>query len=256
MERRSCIMQVPPFLKQEGQALVYNEDNKELLYYLPEEFFQNTKSSIAIIYGEYVSTFGLFNWCTVDKSGKRSEVKPFVFPTLILCKPRSIEKIKDFKITPDSEPLNYRVLHFEKGDEAISQIRVPQSVAYCETFFKIATITSRIPLNIPYDELWKLFIENIRLQGNDYGLHSQLFGIITAELARDKNNIERPYRLSNTKSETDYKLVSVKLLPNYSSPYASLVSEGFDESLMNAIMLSDKEESEIPTSPLEKIITI
>lgn len=249
-------MQVPPFLKQEGQSLVYNEDNKELLYFIPEEFFQNTKTSIAIIYGEYVSTFGLFNWCIQDKNGKRTDPKPFIFPTIILCKPKSIEKVKEYKLLPNSEALDYRVLHFEKGDEAISQVRVPQDVANCEMFFKIATITSRIPLNIKYDELWKLFIENINLQGNDYGLHSQLFGIISAELARDKKNIERPYRLSNTKSEYDYKVVSVKMLPNYSSPYASLVSEGFDESIMNAVMLSDKEESEIPNSPLEKIITI
>ena len=248
-------MQVPPFLKLQGQSLIYNEDNKELQYFIPEVFFQNTKSSIAIVVGQYVSVFGLFNWCIVDSKGKKSEVKPFNFPTIVLCKPRSIEKVKQLKITPDSDPDDYRILHFQKGDEAISQVRVPQSIANCEMLFKIATITSRIPKNIPYDDIWKLFIENIHLQGSDYGLHSQLFGIISAELARDKNNIERPYRLTNTKNQTDYKMVSVKMLPNYTSPYASLISEGFDESIMNSIMLSDKDDKDIPNSPLEKIVT-
>lgn len=248
-------MEVPKFLKLEGNSLLFNEDNKEFHFFVPEEFFNSTsKNAIAEIDGQYVSMIGLCNWAIVDSNGKRGEVKPFYFPTMFLCKPYLIEKVKDIKLTNNSEPGDYRILRFKKGDEVISQTRVPQIIDNVELLFKLMVITAKIPNSIPYDKLWEIFIDSINLNGNSYGLNAQLFGIITASLCRDINDISREFRHSSMSDMTKYKPISVKLIPNYISPYTAISSEYWDESLRSAILMKDKED--LPYSPLEKIVTM
>ena len=58
--------------------------------------------------------------------------------------------------------------------------------------------------------------------------------------------------MTNMKDMNSYKPISVKMLPNYISPYVSIISENFDESLRSAVLMKDKED--LPTSPLEKIV--
>ena len=81
-------MNLPYFLSKEGNSLVYNQDNSTFVFYVPANYFNNTsKVNIAVIIGEYVSFIGVCNWAIVDDKGKRSEVRPFTFPTMFLCKP-------------------------------------------------------------------------------------------------------------------------------------------------------------------------
>lgn len=248
-------MEIPKFLRLEGDSLVFNEKNKTFVFYVPENFFNNhSKNAIAEIVGQYVSMIGLCNWAIVDSNGKRSELKPFDFPTMFLCKPFEIEKVKNLKLLKQLDPADYRLLKFHEGDEVVSQIRVPQIIDNVELFYKLAVITGKFPTTIPYDKGWKIFLENMSLNGNSYGLNAQLFGLVWAGLCRDPKDISRPFRLTNMKDLNNYKPISVKLLPNYISPYTSITSENFDESLMSAIMMKDTPEKDIPYSPLEKII--
>lgn len=243
-------MEVPSFLKLVGDALVFNEDNKEFIFYVPENFFGSNKTAIAQIEGEYVSMIGLCDWAIIDSNGKRSELKPFCFPTMFLCKPYKIEKVKGLKL--DKEPKDYRLLHFQKGDEVVSQTRVPQIMDNVELFYRLAVMTGRIPTTIPYDKLWSIFLENMELNGSSYGLNAQLFGIVVAGICRDPKDISRPFRLTDMKDMHNYKPISATLIPNYISPYTSLISENFDESLRSAVLMKDKED--IPYSPLEKVV--
>lgn len=248
-------MDIPKFLRLEGEALVFNEDNKEFIFYVPENFFDPTsKNAIAEINGQYVSMIGLCDWAIIDSKGVRSELKPFCFPTMFLCKPYKIEKAKGLKLDADKEPKDYRLLRFKKDDEVVSQIRVPQIIDNVELFYKLAVITARIPTTIPYDKIWSIFLENMALNGSSYGLNAQLFGIVIAGLCRDPKDISRPFRLTKMDDMHNYKPISVKLIPNYISPYTSIISENWDESLRSAILMKDKED--IPYSPLEKIVTM
>lgn len=248
-------MQVPDFLKLEGEALLFNQDNSTFCFYVPENFFNSTsKNAIAQIVGQYVSMIGLCNWAIVDSKGVRGKLMPFNFPTMFLCKPSKIEKVKGLKLDHDKEPKDYRVLHFKKGDEVVSQVRVPQIIDNVELYYKLAVITARIPTTIPYDKGWEIFLENMELNGSSYGLNAQLFGIVWAGLCRDPKDISKPFRYVNTDDMHAYKPISVKMIPNYISPYTSLISENFDESLRSAILMKDKED--IPHSPLEKIVTM
>ena len=248
-------MDIPKFLKLEGESLVFDEDDKEFVFYVPDNFFDPTsKSAIAQISGEYVSMIGICEWAIVKSDQEIPDLKPFCFPTMFLCKPYVIEKVSGFKTAEDKEPRDYRVLWFKKGDEVISQVRVPQIIDNVELFYKLAIITGRLPNSIPYDTLWSLFLENMSLNGSSYGLNAQLFGIVMAGICRDPNDISRPFRMTKMDDMHRYKPISVTLLPNYISPYTSIISQNWDESLRSAILMKDKED--IPYSPLEKIVTM
>ena len=244
-------MEVPKFLRREGDALLFDQDG-EFLFYIPEEFFDNTKTAITRIVGSYVSTIGVCDYVIVSKTGTRSEAKPFRFPTVFMCKPSYIEKEKNVKLTKASEGKDYRVLHFKKGDEVISQVQVPQIIDNVEYFFKLMVITGRIPTTIRYDKGHEYFPENMELNGSRYGLSMQLFGILWSELCRDPNDITRPFCLTNMNDMNGYRPVSVKAIPNYISPYVAITSENFDESLRAAINI---DEDDIQYSPLEKVVT-
>ena len=248
-------MEVPNFLKLEDDSLVFNLDNKEFVYYVPENFFNDkTKRPIAEIVGEDVSMIGLCNYAIIDSNGKPGPIKNFRFPTMMLCTPYEIEKVKNYKLG-NSEPSDYRILHFAKGDKVVKQIRVPQIIDNAEMFFKLVVVTSKMPETIPYDDIWELFIENASLNGFNYGLHSQLFGIIVSELCRDPKDFKKAYRLTNQSNKpTGYKTISIKYLPKFVSPYVSLTSENFDEALRSSILMSDTKEEDIPYSPLEKVV--
>ena len=249
-------MEVPSFLTLEGESLVFNQQNKEFVFFVPEKFFNDkTKRPIAEIIGEDVSMIGLCNYCIIDSTGKFGPLKNFCFPTMVLCTPYEIEKVKNYTLPGSHVTDDFRILHFKKGDRVIKQIRVPQLIDNAEMFFKLVVVTSKMPETIPYDDIWELFIENAKLNGFNYGLHSQLFGLIVSELCRDPKDFRTPYRLSNKSSEqTGYKTMPIRYLPKFTSPYVAITSENFDEAVRSAILMSDMNEEDIPNSPLEKVI--
>ena len=63
-------MNLPSFLKKEGNSLIYNQDNSTFVFYVPANYFNNTsKVNIAVIIGEYVSFIGVCNWAIIDEKG-------------------------------------------------------------------------------------------------------------------------------------------------------------------------------------------
>lgn len=249
-------MNVPKFLKQDGDSLVYNmDDGSELIYYIPEAFFDATsKTPIAMIQGEYVSTLGICNWAIVDKNGKVGEIRALNLPTMMLCRPYKIDSIKDEAIA-GADPDDYRILRFAKGDQVLSHTRIPMLLDNAELMFKLIAMTAKVPTTIPYNELWKLIPESAKLNGTKYGVNMQMFGMLIAGICRNPKNIAEPFRYTSMSDMHKYKPLSVKLIPKYISPYTAITSENWDEGIRASIMLSDKPDSEIPFSPLEKVMT-
>lgn len=247
-------MDLPKFLSLEGDSLIFNQDNATFVYYIPEEYFNNdSKVSIAEEYGQYISFIGICDWAIIDGNGKVSTLKAFCFPTMVMCKPDRVEKVKNYRLA-DGEPADYRLLKFNKGDEVISQIRVPQLIDNVEIFFKMFVITSKFPTTIAYDEIWQVFVENAALNGFSYGLSNQLFGVLIGGLCRAPEDTKKPFRFTNMDNMNKYKLISIKMLPKYISPYTALISEGWDQDIQAAILMKDTPEDELANSPLEKIV--
>lgn len=239
------------FYRKEGEAIVYNGEG-ELVYYIPEVYFA---SECAITIGNLINLLGIFNYAIFDDKGKNSGLKTFNFPSIFLAQPSEVEKVKDLKLTKYSEKQDYRLLKFRDGDKLIVQTRVPKDIQNVEAFFKLFVITGNAPDTIPYIDVYKYFIESMALNEGSYGVSNQLFGVLQSEIYRDVDNPSKPYRLSAAKKKNDwttYKNVSVKDAPNYISPYVSITSEYFDDSLIQATMMDD---NKVKASPLEKVLT-
>ena len=238
-------MGLPSFLKTTNNKVIFDDDG-EMIYYVPEKYF-NTNS--AKIIGESVEVMGLFNYDVIYKSGKRMGVKNFVYPTMIKCTPTKITKETNYKITSKSEPADYRLLHFSKGAEAICNTMLPESVINCELFLALL-MSAKLPPTISYAETHNVIIDNAAINGIKYGINAQMFGIVVSELYRDSKDITKPYRLSGATSMTDYQQTSIKNIPKYTSPFASITSENADESIAYAIT----NKGGVEESPVEKIM--
>ena len=243
---------IPKFLRRQDKALVFNIPDSTFVYYIPLNFFNDSKVPIAQVAGEYVTTIGLFNWAIIDKNGKQGALHTLYFPTMFMCKPSNMEKVKDLSLG-GTDPTDYMLLKFNYGDEVVSEVNVPQLIDNVEMTFKMSILTSKIPNTIPYDKIWEIFMESARLNGFSYNLNIQLFGVLVAALCRDPENIERKFSETDMKDMTKYKMIDIRRVPKYISPYTAIVSENWDEAVRAAILMKDKDT---PISPLEKVLTM
>lgn len=241
---------IPQFLKMNGEAAEFNADG-ELHIYVPELFF---RSSYAFYSAEYLNLLGILNYTLVDKNGKNNGLHTFNLPTVFLSQPSEIEKVKGVRLKQYMDPEDYRILKYRKGDKVIVQVEVPEVVDNVEEFFKLFALTGHVPTSIPYPIIYEYFFESMELNGENYGINAQLFGIMQSELCRDPSDRSRPFRLSKAKKEgrmNDYIPISLKEIPKYVSPYVNLTSENWDDSMVQSIMM---DENKIKSTPLEKIM--
>ena len=237
-------MKVPGFLKLENDSLLFDNNEGEFVFYVPEYYFER---GYAVMYGDMISLIGVLDYAIFDKNGKHSGLKPFRFPTLFLTYPGETEKIKNVKLTKTSETQDYRLLKYKKGDQIVVQTKVPQNIGTAEEFYKMFT-SGKLPTTIRYDVLHEYFIDNIELCGSKYGLNMQIFGIVIGEMCRNPNNVKEPFRVTQMKDMTAYKPVNISEIPRYVSPYTAVTSENWDESLTNAMTNNTPKNS-----PLERL---
>lgn len=243
---------IPYFLREEKNRLFFNLKNKEMIYYVPEDYFA---SKMVVVDGEFISLLGVFDHAIVDiKTGKQELVKNFRYPSIFVCKPYTIEKRKKFKPTKTSKEDDYRLVKFGYGDIVVDSVLTPESIDNVEEFFKMFFITAKLPNSIPYDHLWEYIEDNFNQNGGSYGIHATLLGIMAAECCASSNDPRVLYRHTEMKDPHDYQMISIKTKPKYISPYVAITSENFDESLMAAIMMKDLPDSKIKNSPMERIV--
>lgn len=235
---------IPKFLKKDGLSLVF-KDEGELLFYIPELYFER---EFAIIDGENVSIIGIFNYALFDKSNKLiGKLGLFNYPTMITTQPSTIDKLVGVKLTKNSIKEDYRILKFKKDDVVITSTKIPMSIENVEIFLKMFT-TGKFTNSIPYDILHEVFIKNIQLNGENYPVSSQLIGMTLSEICRSNDDIAVPFRLSGSSDMHAYQPINIKTIPKLVSPFTSLTSENWNESVVNAIV-----NKNYKPSPLEKL---
>lgn len=221
---------IPSFLKKDGDKLLFNGEG-QFIFYVPELYFDR---ACATVIGDMVSLIGVLDYTILDKNGKHNGLHLFRFPTVFLCKPGEVEKIKNIQLTQHTDQQDYRLLKFNKGDEIMVSTKVPQIIDNAELFYQMFT-SGKLPTTIPYDLLHEYFPENLRLNGSDYGLNMQLFGIVISEMARDPKDSKKLFRHTDMKDMTNYRFISIKEVPNQVSPFTAVTSENWNESMINAI---------------------
>jgi len=251
--------EIPPFARRDEDALLFDADGY-LEYYIPEDYFGSGKSSSATIEGSYVRLMGSFNYRIYSKSGVPGKLMTFNFPTLFLCKPGKIEKMKDIKLDKELDESDYRVLTFYNGDQLITRCHVEQDIDNMTELFRLHIQTGRIPNTIDYNTLYEYPFECMSLNSKGYAVHAQAMGLLYSKICRDPDDITKPFRMSKAidKKMSGYKTISIKEAAKYISPFVSLTSENLDESIMSAVLLSEAEKNgkAHKESPLERVLTI
>ena len=237
---------VPDFLKREGEALIFDGDG-EFQFIVPEDYFA-TKN--AFLVESMINIIGILDYTIIDSKGKNNGLHPFKFPTVLLTKPCAMDNLKQVKLTKTSSIDDYRVLHYRRGDKVIVSVNTPQDIQNVEDIMKLFLISGHIPTTIPYDKIQDYFPESIKINGANFGVDLNLFGIIIGELCRDKKNLEQPFRLSKNKDMLDYLPMTVKEVPKMISPFDSLISENWEKSAMGACLTKGKQTE----SPLQKVL--
>ena len=235
---------VPGFLKRDGDSLLFNK-NGQFVFYVPEVFFDRGDAQIK---GEYVNLLGILDYTIYNEDGSNIGLKRFYFPTVFLCKPSRIEKSKNLRLKHATEAQDYRLLIFEKGDAVVVSTKVPQNIANVEDFYRIF-LTGKLPTTIPYNKLQDYFVESIELNGSSYGMSLQMFGVVVGEMSRSASDTSVAFRHTKFTDQMAYRAISIKDLPKYISPNASISSENWDLGVVGAIM--NPVDS---NSPLEKLL--
>lgn len=236
-------MAIPKFLKKDGDKLLFDGEG-EFIFYVPEIYFDR---SCAVVIGDIINIIGVLDYTVVNKNGKNNGLHLFRFPTVFLTKPSELEKIKDVQLTKHTEPQDYRLLKYKKGDEIMVSTKVPQIVDNAEQFYSMFT-SGKLPTTIPYNLMHEYFIENIRLNGGNYGLNMQLFGMIVSEMCRDPKDVTKLFRHTKMEDMTAYKLISIKDVPKQTSPFTAVTSENWNESMINAVI-----NKNATSSPMESL---
>lgn len=237
-------MEVPKFLRANGDSLLFRGDG-EFIFYVPETYFGR---QIAVVVGEFVNILGILNYSIFDSNGKNNGLHRFYFPTLFLTKPRAIEKQNNVKLTSNSEIQDYRLLRYSEGDAVVVSIKVPEDVTNVEMFFK-AFLYGKLPTTIPYGKMHEYFPESIELNGSSYGISLQMFGIVVGGLCKDPSNLKREFRHTKYKDDTAYRAIGIIDQPKYVSPNSSIGSQNWDAAIVGAIMNPNDVES-----PMEKLL--
>lgn len=244
-------MPIPGFIKKKEDTVYYSGPG-EFLMFVPEVYFDR---KCAVIEGEFVELLGICNYSIRENTNSTAalKIRTFYFPSRFITKPGKIEKVKEFAITKDFTA-DYRIFHYEDNgeDQIIVSTKVPQDITNVEDFFRLFVDTGNIPKTIPYEELYKYFLDSIAINGASYKLHASLFGLLVSELCRDPKDVNKPFRLGTAIDEDrcSYKPMSVKDIPKLVSPFTSLTSENFDKAVVGAVM----NKNNTPT-PLERVFT-
>ena len=71
-------LDIPPFTRREGDALLFNEDGY-LEYYIPEDYFEGGKSTSASIQGSFIEIFGSFMYRIYSNKGIPGKLMDFSY---------------------------------------------------------------------------------------------------------------------------------------------------------------------------------
>ena len=235
---------IPKFLRRDGDALLFNQEG-QFVFYVPELYFDRGDAQIK---GEYINLIGIMDYTIYNKDGSNIGLKRFNFPTVFLSKPSRIEKSKNLRLKKSVEPQDYRLLIYEKDDAVVVSVKVPQNIANVEDFYRIF-LTGKLPTTIPYDKLQNYFVDAMELNGSSYGMSLQMFGVVISEMCRDQKDMSRSFRHTDFKDQMEYRAISIKDLPKYISPSASIGSENWDLGVVGAIMNPTN-----TNSPMEKLL--
>lgn len=238
------------FLVEDNNGKVLFDNGFKLEILLPEKYFDD---EIAIESGLKISTMAVFimNYYKTEEDTKPIKYRMLLPETITFSfSEQSQIESKDDNGNKEVD----RVFTLYEKDTFIENINVPKSDTNTENFVKLH-FNGRIPKVVNYSDIIKLYLENMYSNSCDLKVPACLLEVMIAELARDKNNIEVPYRIkiNETNKENDYQNITIKTLASITSTFTALTSEDINANIISSVSKTRTGGSEKET-PIEKAL--
>lgn len=240
------------FFEKDGNAIRFN--GEILKIYLPKNYFE---TKVAEYNGNEVNTIAFFFF----------EVKTFAMEDkdqdghfYIMKLPARIEFEFDDresakKNIKESGLIDYDVFIMNKGSLFMKNENVVQSATNAKDFLYMLH-KGRFPSLVPYSEIIDLYMENLDINKLSLNCMSIIYELMIGELMRSRKNPKIAFRKAINKegtSEMDYININMKNIAFFSSNYAAIGFENFNQAIITSVSRDLKGEKEI-ISPVEKTL--
>lgn len=195
------------------------------------------KNNIAMDVNDTVETFGIFQITSMD--GKESfDVS---FPIII-----------NLNINEREETTEHVILSYKENDIIIEKMVYIDGPKQANRFLDLL-IGGKF-LNKGQEELVTMFTDNMRLNGANVGVQSELIEAMISELFRWEKDNSIPFRMKTNKvSEDEYTFLSIKDVARSSSVFNTLSFEDVKKSLQSSILMT-RNGTKQRISPIEKSV--
>lgn len=235
--------------KREDNAVYFVGGKLEI--YIPKMYFEE---EISVENGMKISTLGIFAMKYYEKpDDTKSVVYHFDLPeTIYFTYSECRTEATEIKGVPDT----YRIFTLYKEDIFITNTRAAKNAKNTEKFVKLHQ-GGKIPNTVEYSTIIKFYLENMFANNANLKVPASILEMMIGELARDKNNINIPFRKKigsdPNVSELDYIQVTIKQLAMINSTFTAITSEDINQALQAGISKSRTNGLETET-PMEKTI--
>lgn len=210
------------------------------------------------IIGRRVNSLGLLPMKFYKDNTYKTEIetRTLCIPSVIDFNPYDIQD-EHVKIYPESDPKDYMVMMFEKGDAIcpmVGPIRLDNVVLFTDLM-----LNGQLDNNIPYNILTKAWVLN--MISNKESLHVPITNIdyIVSCLCRYKHDKSKRFAEiygKNPKiSQVEYVFQNIREICAGTSVFSALAFEDMNFMLDSSLnmTLSEKEQTESPLEPIIKL---
>lgn len=238
------------FLEKRGNEVFFTGYKLEI--FLPTLYFDE---EIAIENGMSISTLGIFVFKYYDKESSKGEYFQFNLAETIEFT-FSDQRTEELAINKDIPLDKYKIFTLYKEDIFIKSVKLAKNFKNTESFVNLHN-KAKIPSTVKYEDIIKLYMENMFSNNANLKVPSAILEMNIGELARDKNDINIPFRkvigANKNVSQLDYIQVSIKSLAMINSTFTAITSEDINQAIQSAITKSRTNGLELET-PIEKTI--
>lgn len=185
--------------------------------------------------GFSVEAFGIFKFNVFLTEDSKPEEHFLQIPAIIEFSYDSKRHYKEVDASEGGEKTDFTIFTINKGNVFIKSLNIVQQGRNTMEFAKLV-MTGKLP-KIDYSQLSNSFSSVASINNTKIDVSNLLIEILFAELARNTQNIQEPFRFALNKNPklTEYRLVNMKMLPALSSTFAGLTFEDISKHIVYAV---------------------
>lgn len=232
--------------------------------YIPEELFQEDRSTtdvthaaIASTYGEGFRVMAVFSVRiarTENDDITKAPLKTYNYPQMIETYPSSSYEA-DLLLPGFDESQRYKVLVYEKGD-IVQAENIIKNADNC-TKFMDTLIKGKLPNTLKYEDVFNAWIRNFEINGVNPGIPYMYLQFIIAEQYRVKGKPTESFRMVYGKdmNRNDYTATNMRGNVGNASVFTGQTFEHMGRMLTTGVTMT-RNGTEQRRSPVEDILSM